>query len=144
MTLRRTFLRLGVTLAAMLAASVGAPGALAAPNNANTIMLDVACSDGHDYSITLLEITPDQAAAHIVGSTSVLIPSAFQWHLVVTDAEGNVLDETTSPLEMVHGRSVDRLDTLECTFTQFAHHDFPDVGPVTIQLSGTVWAHKPQ
>lgn len=79
-----------------------------------------------------------------MGSTSVLIPSAFQWHLVVTDAEGNVLDETTSPLEMVHGRSVDRLETLEFTFTQFAHHDFPDVGPVTIQLSGTVWAHKPR
>jgi hypothetical protein len=140
MRLRRTFL----TLAATLAASLGAPGALAAPNNANTITLDLACSDGLYYSITLLETTPDQPAAHIVGSTSVLVPTAFQWHLIVTDAEGNVLDETTAPPEMVHGRSVDRLETLECTFTQFAHHDFPDVGPVTIQLDGTVWAHKPR
>jgi hypothetical protein len=55
-----------------------------------------------------------------------------------------VLDETTSPPEAVHGRSVDQLDTTECTFTHFAYHDFPDVGPVTIEVDGTVWAYKPR
>lgn len=144
MTLRRTILTIAATLAATLAASAGAAPALAAPHNANTFTLDLACSDGHDYSITLLETTPEQPAVHIVGTTSVLVPTAFQWHVVVTDAEGNVLDETTSPPETVHGKSVDQLDTTECTFTQFAYHDFPDVGPVTIKVEGTVWAYLPR
>jgi hypothetical protein len=144
MTLRRTILTITATLAATLAASAGAAPALAAPHNANTFTLDLTCSDGHDYSITLLETTPEQPAVHIVGTTSVLVPTAFQWHVVVTDAEGNVLDETTSPQEMVHGRSVDQLNTTECTFIQFAYHDFPDVGPVTIEVDGTVWAYMPR
>jgi hypothetical protein len=62
----------------------------------------------------------------------------------VTDAEGNVLDETTSPPQSVHGRSGDQLATLECTFTQFAYHDWPDVGQVTIEVDGTVWAYAPR
>lgn len=73
-----------------------------------------------------------------------LVPTAFQWHVVVTDAEGRMLDETTSPREAVHGRSVDRLYTVECRFTQVAHHDYPDTGPVTITIDGTVWAHLPR
>jgi hypothetical protein len=63
---------------------------------------------------------------------------------VVTDAAGNVLDETTSLPQTVHGGSVNQLDTTRCTFAQFAYHDWPDVGPVTIEVDGTVWAHRPR
>ena len=91
----------------------------------------------------MLTPTPDQAAVHVVGGTSVVIPTRFQWHIVVTDADGTVLDEASPAPELVHGRSVERLDTVECTFTQFAHHDWPDVGPVTIEVDGTVDAMFP-
>ena len=105
--------------------------------------LDLSCADGQDYSITLLERTTEDPAVHVVGTTSVLVPTAFQWHVLMSDAEGNVLDESTSPVEPVHGRSGQQLDTLTCTFTQFGHHDIPGVGPVTIQVDGTVWAFRP-
>lgn len=137
--------RIIVTIAATLAISAGtAAPVLAAPDNDNTFTLDLTCSDGNAYTVTLLQTTPEQPAAHIVGTTSVLVPAAFAWHVVVTDdSEGTVLDETTSPPEAVHGRSVDRLDTVECTFTQFAHHDWPQVGAVTIATTGTVSAYIP-
>ncbi len=143
MTVRRIIRTAAAALAATLAAFTAAAPAVAAPDNGNTFTLDLGCSDGHDYSITLLTTTPEQPAVHIVGTTSVLVPTAFQWHVLVTDADGNVLDETTSAPESVHGGSVDRLDTIECTFTQFAHHDWPDVGPVTIEVDGTVDAYVP-
>ncbi len=139
MTLRRIIL----TSTAMLATAAGTSPAFAAPHNANTFTLELACSDGNDYSVTLLQTTPEQPAVHIVGTSSVLVPTSFQWHVVVIDAEGNVLDETTSPPENVHGRSVDQLPTIECTFTQVAHHNLPD-GPVTIEVDGTVWAFAPR
>lgn len=116
--------------------------AQAAPQGANTFTLDVTCSDGNDYEVTLVDTAPDRAAVHVVGATTVLVPTAFQWHVVVTDDEGVVLDESTSSLEPVHGRSVERLDTVECTFSQVAHHE-TDSGPMTITVDGTVWAHKP-
>ncbi len=139
MTLRRTVL----AITAVLAALAGAGPAVAAPDNDNTFTLSLGCSDGHDYSITLLATTPDRPAVHIVGTTTVLVPTAFQWRTLVTGAGGNVLDEVTSPPAAVHGNSVNRLDTIECTFTQVAHHDWPDVGPVTIEVDGTVWAYLP-
>lgn len=127
----------------MAAAGVSAP-ALAAPHNTNTFPLELACSAGQRYTVTVLEPTPETAAVHMVGSTSVLIPTLFQWHVLVTDATGTVLEESSPPPQLVHGRSAERLDTMECTFTQVAHHDWPDVGAVTIQVDGTVHAYRPR
>ncbi len=112
--------------------------ALGAPDNANTLVLDLGCTDGQHYSITVLEPTPDQAAAHVVNGTSVLIPTVFQWHIVITDTDGNVLDESNPPPELVHGHSAAQLDTIECTFTQTAHHE-----AYTVQVDGTVQAYLP-
>ena len=135
---------LSVATAALAVAFLGGPVATAAPANANTFELDLDCADGSHPTITVLTPTPDQAAVHVVGSTSVVVPTRFQWHIVVTaDADGAVLDESSPPPEPVHGRSGERLDTVECTFTQFAHHDWTDVGPVTIEVDGTVDARFP-
>lgn len=145
MTTPRTVLTTAATLALTLAAapSLAAP-ALAGPHNPNTITVNLACSNGHDFAITMLQTSPDRAAVHIVGTTSVLVPTAFQWHVVRTDSAGTVLDEHTTPRQSVHGRSVERLDTIVCTFTQITHHHLPDTGPVTLTIDGTVWAHTPR
>ena len=128
---------LGLTVA-------GGSAVTAAPDNANTFTLDISCADGSAFVITVLAPTPERAATHVVGSTSVIVPTRFQWHVVVTDGSGQVIDESTSPPEPVHGRSGEHLDTVECTFTQFAHHDWPDIGPVTIEVDGTVDAYVPR
>lgn len=132
-----------LTTVAFAALFVVAAPASAAPDNANTFALELNCPDGQDYDITLMQTSSDRAAVHIVGTTSVLVPTAFRWHVVVTDAQGHVLDEMLSSREPVHGASVDRLDTKECSFTQVAYHDDPATGPVTITIDGTVWAHLP-
>jgi hypothetical protein len=131
---------LGTAAAAVGLALLAAPAAQADPQNANTFEIQLSCANGQHPTVTLLETTPDQAAVHVVGSTAVLVPTTFQWHVQVTDSDGNILDDTTSPPEQVHGRSGERLHTVECTFTQLAHHDWPDVGPVTIEVDGTVQA----
>lgn len=71
-----------------------------------------------------------------------LVPTVFQWHIVVTDAHGNILDESTPPPELVHGRSGGQLKPIECTFSQTAHHDSPD-GGYTVRMDGTVQAFVP-
>ncbi len=132
-----------VTAAAFALVLVAAPSASADPVNQNTFLLDLACSDGQIYTVTVSNPDVEQPAVHLVDSTSVLVPTTFAWHVLVTDASGGVLDESTSAPEVVHGRSVDRLDTIECTFAQYAYHDWPDVGPVTIEVDGTVQAYRP-
>jgi hypothetical protein len=133
-----------LAIAALAALSVVAEPAYAAPHNANTFTLDLTCSDGRNYDITLMQTSSDRAAVHVVDTTSVLVPTAFRWHVVVTDDQGRVLDESLSALEPVHGASVERLDTVQCSFIQFAYHDDPGTGAVTIAIDGTVWAHLPQ
>jgi len=125
-----------------LLGTLGLSVALAAPNNANTFVLNLECSNGQEYAVTVLEPAPDRAAVHVVDSRSVLIPSVFQWHVVVTDAHGNILDESTPPPELVHGRSGEQFKTIECTFSQTAHHDSPD-GGYTVRVDGTVQAFDP-
>lgn len=118
--------------------------AAADPNNANSFPLDLTCSNGQEYAVTVMATTGDQPAVHVVDSTSVLVPTNFRFHLRITaDADGTVLDESDTPPETVHGRSGDRLDTFECTFAQFAHHVWPDVGAVTIEVDGTVQGYLP-
>jgi hypothetical protein len=123
-------------------AVAAAPAAMADPSNTNTFPLDLSCSDGQHYSIAVLEPAPEHAAVHLLDSMSVLIPTRFQWHIVVTDAAGDVLDESNPPPQAVHGSSGERLDTIKCTFTQYAYDNWPDVGAVTIQVDGTVEAYK--
>ena len=130
------------TLLGTLGLSAATPVAMAAPNNANTFVLNLECSNGQEHAVTVLEPAPDRAAVHVVDSRSVLVPTVFQWHVVVTDAHGNILDESTPPPELVHGRSGEQLKTIECTFSQTAHHDSPE-GGYTVRVEGTVQALDP-
>ncbi|HKX67079.1 MAG TPA: hypothetical protein VJN29_07620 [Intrasporangium sp.] len=131
------------TAAAVLLGGVMAPSAMAGPSNANTFVVDLHCSDQSHYAATVVGTASESAAVHVVGGNSVLTPTVFQWHVLVTDASGRVLDETLSAPEPVHGASGTRLKTVSCSFTQFAYHDWPDVGAVTIQVTGLVQALRP-
>jgi hypothetical protein len=134
-----------LALAAAAAVTIaGAATASADPFNGNTFALGLSCSDGHVYTVTVLQTAADKAAVHVVDGTSVLVPTSFAFHTVVTaDETGTVLEKTSTPPSAVHGRSGEHLDTFTCTFSQFAHHVWPDVGPVTIEVQGTVEAFMP-
>lgn len=128
-----------------LAVLLGTPTAASAdPDNANTFPLHLSCSNGHDYTITVLANAPETAAVHVVDSPSVLVPTTFAFHTLVTaDNSGAVLDESSTSAMAVHGRSGEHLGTFSCVFAQFAHHVWPDVGAVTIEVDGTVEAYVP-
>ncbi len=143
MTHRRNLLTAAATLAAALVASTAAAPALAAPSNANTFVLDLSCTDGNTYAVTVVGKAAQPAAAHVLGANSVLIPTAFQFRVTVFDAGGNVIDEATPPLEVVRGRSGTHRDTMSCTFTQTETENLPGVGLVTVRLDGTVHAYTP-
>jgi hypothetical protein len=134
-------LAIGSALAIALAT---ATTAAADPSNGNTFMLELACSNGQHYAITLLQTAPEKAAVHVVDGPSVLVPTTFSWHTLTTvDETGAVLGETSTPPEAIHGRSAEQLETLSCTFSQFAHHVWDGVGAVTIEVDGTVEAFLP-
>src|SRR5215203_1153090 len=105
--------RFAVTAALACGLLVGT--ATAGQASPDTQVLDLRCSNGQQYSITVLTTTAEQAAVRVVAGTSVIVPTSFQWHVVVTDAEGTVLDESTTGPYSVHGRSVERLSTVTCT-----------------------------
>ena len=96
MSLRSLALVPALASAAVLGSAALAAPATAAPSN-NTFELGLDCSDGQQYTVTLVEHSDDAAAAHLVASRSVLIPTAFQFHITVFDPAGNVVDEITPP-----------------------------------------------
>jgi len=136
------FLRTRVMAATAIGlAMAAATGTAAAPANPNAMVLDLSCSNGQRYSVSVIRPAGERAAVRVLESTSVLVPTAFQWHTVMTDDEGAVLDESTTPMYPVHGQSDPWLDTMTCTFLQVAHHVLPEGGVLTIQVEGTVRAH---
>ena len=107
-------------------------------------MLDLACSNDEHYTVTLVEGADDAAAAHLVtGNSMMMIPTAFQFHITVVHSDGTVLDEVTSPREVVHGSSGLKQDTMSCTFGQTETENLPGTGEVTIHVVGTVDAYLP-
>ena len=144
MSLRSTTLLTALAPLALLGVATAAVPASAAPFNGNTFLLDLSCSDGSHYAVTLVDHTDDAAPAHLVDSPGVLIPTAFTYHITVLDAEGAVVDDFTTPPASVHGRSGANLDTMTCTFAQTETEDVPGVGEVTVVIEGTVDAFRPR
>jgi hypothetical protein len=142
MYLRKKILFPGLVPAALLGLAAAAGPAAAAPYNGNTFVLDLHCSNGADYAVTIVDNSADPAPAHLVDSTSVLIPTAFQFHIIVIDADGNVVDEVTPLREIVRGMSGEQHDTMSCSFAQTETDYIPGVGEVTLLLDGTVDAYQ--
>lgn len=121
-------------------AALAAQPAAAGPLNGNTFTIDLSCSDGRQYPISVLDPAADQAPGHLIGGTSVLIPVAFAFDVTVLDSAGTVVEHFSSPLEPVRGRSGDRHDAMTCTYAQTETEPAPDGGEYTIVLNGTVLA----
>jgi hypothetical protein len=103
------------------------PGAMADPVNAkNALVIPASCDNGQSYSVAVNgngEFTP----GHVVDSTSVFIPQAFNLTFQFTPTEGETESETdTGSKHNVHGDLV----TCSIDFTQ----TFPEG---TFHLFGT-------
>jgi hypothetical protein len=103
-------------------------------------LFTVVCDNGNTYEISL----PGNGVwrpGHDLGSTSILVPVSFgESHFVLTDAEGNVLEDITQP-SVTKGATPNSVpdDLLtSCTFTTEQVEEDPDLGLVTFTGEGTV------
>jgi hypothetical protein len=121
-------------LGVAVALSIAAP-AVADPKG-ETIPL--VCDNGVTYAVTVNgngAFTP----GHDADSKSVLIPTSFgEFHGVITDSTGTVIDEFTDPA-VNKGRSTKpRATSLSCTYTIVEQFEDPELGLLTFTGSGSV------
>ena len=77
--------------------------------------------------------------AHDVDSTTILNATSFgEFHGVVTDSNGSVLDEFTDPSVAKGSSTKPRATSISCTYVIVAQFDDPDLGPLTFTGTGTV------
>jgi hypothetical protein len=119
---------------------VAAALALAAPASADpkTEPIPISCDNGTTYWAVANGhgvFTP----AHDVASTSVLNATWFgEFHGVLTDSSGTVLEEFTDPPVAKGSSTRPRATSISCTYVIAAHFEDPDLGPLTFTGTGTV------
>lgn len=101
-------------------------------------LIPVTCDNATTYWVTVNgngAFTP----AHDVNSTTMLIPTSFgEFHGVITDDSGTVIDEFTDPASAKGSSTKPRATSHSCSFVIVEHFDDPDLGPLTFTGSGTV------
>lgn len=133
-----SFSRIGVAALAILACSAIGGAAEAAPNNSHTFDLQLSCDDGSSHVLSVVD-NQGQSPGHDESSTSVFIPTGFgEFHITVSDLQGNVLDEEVAPPQVSHGRSGEQVTSLHCSFSQSEVETIPEAGQVQIHVEGTV------
>lgn len=128
------YLIAGAGLAVAAALSISAP----ASADPKTEPIEIACDNGATYWAVANGhgvFTP----AHDVDSTSILNATSFgEFHGVITDSTGAVLDEFTDPAVAKGSSTKPRATSISCTYVIVAHFDDPDLGPLTFTGTGTV------
>ena len=121
----------------VVAGSLGAAGTASA--DPKGMPFPVVCDNGVTYQVTVNgngAFTP----AHDIASTSILVPTAFgETHGVITDSNGNVIDQFTDP-PVVKGNSGNqaRATMASCTFTITDSFEDPQLGVLTVTVEGSV------
>jgi hypothetical protein len=124
------------------AAGIGVAAALSisAPASADPKgePIPITCDNGTTYwAVTSGHgvFTP----AHDVNSTSVLNATSFgEFHGILTDSTGAVLEEFIDPAVARGHSTMPRATSIICTYVIVAHFDHPDLGPLTFTGTGTV------
>ena len=74
--------------------------------------------------------------AHDLGSNTVLVPVSFgEAHFTLTNANGDVLDESTDPPRV---KGAGRHADLDCTYVGSGTFEDPELGVLTFTFSGDV------
>jgi hypothetical protein len=120
---------------AVLGLSAWVPAHADPANAKNALPITVTCDNGHTYA-AVANGNGAWTPAHDTGSTATLIPVAFgEETFTVTDADGNVIDQETSPPSAKNGAAAHNKNaTVNCSFTGGA--TAPD--GTTFTIEGTV------
>lgn len=133
------------TLLATAAAGCLTALSLAAPatsDPAHGFPVHLVCDNGQTYDL-VVSGNGDFTPAHDTASNTMFIPTWFgPFHGVVTDDDGNVVDEFTDPAVSKGKSNKTRRTTTTCTFE--IHdvfddpEDEPDLGPLHFDGEGSV------
>jgi hypothetical protein len=134
--------RASVRLATMLGAAVTATAAFstaatASPDNRHTIPVQVDCSDGTSYALSILDADSPWAAFHGVAGTGTLIPAYYSDVLVqgFTADGSTLLFEDDSPGYAPRGVVPAGLGEIkDCSFIISSVENDPDLGEVMIRV----------
>jgi hypothetical protein len=128
------------SIAAAAGLCLAAALSIAAPSSADPKgeTIPVICDNGTTYWVAVNgngAFTP----GHDVNSTAMLVPTSFgEFHGVITDSTGAVIDEFTDPAMTKGNSTKQRATSLSCTFTIVEQFDDPDLGTLTFTGSGSV------
>jgi hypothetical protein len=101
-------------------------------------LIPLTCEGGATYWLAV-NGNGDFTPGHDVNSTAMLIPTSFgEFHGVITDDTGAVVDEFTDPATAKGNSTKPRATSLSCTFDIVEHFDDPDLGPLTFTGTGSV------
>lgn len=138
--MKRTIGRIVTSLAFTTASVLSVAGiANADPVGSPTsFVVQLACDNGADYEV-IVSGNGAFAVAHDLASNSILVPTGFgEFHGVLTDAEGNVVDEFTDPPVAKGNATRDRATSATCTFEVEETFTVPELGLVTLRGEGSV------
>jgi hypothetical protein len=124
----------GLGVAAVLTISVPASA------DPKTHPIELICDNGVTYWAADSgrgQFTP----AHDVATNTVLVPTSFgEFHGVITDSTGAVVEEFTDPPVVKGGSTKPRATSTSCTFTTLGHFEVPELGLLTVTGAGSVEA----
>jgi hypothetical protein len=100
----------------IVAATWGTAGAASADPQQNIGQVTITCDNGSTYQAVLFS-NGEWSPALDTASNAVLVPLTIgPSHIVVTDAEGNVVEDSTDPSVSVKGDAVNHVTATSCTF----------------------------
>jgi len=114
--------------------------ALAAPASADPKghLIEVVCDNGATYW-TVKAGHGQFAPVLDVDGTTVLVPTSFgEFHGVITDSAGTVLEEFTEPPATKGSATRPRGTSVSCTYFTAGHFEVPGIGRLDVNGSGTV------
>ena len=130
------FIVAGAGIAAAAAVSISAP-ALADPKGHP---IEILCDNGATYW-AIDQGHGQFAPVHDVDSNSILIPTSFgEFHGVITDSTGTVVEEFTYPPAVKGSSTRPRGKSVSCTYFTSGHFDVPELGRLDVSGTGTVEA----
>jgi hypothetical protein len=108
---------------------VNAPAAFVVP---------LVCDDGASYEV-VVNGNGEFGVGHDLASNTILIPTAFgPFRGVITDDEGNVLDEFTEPPSTKGNSTKGRQTSISCTFVIDDTFTDPEFGVLHFHGEGSV------
>ncbi len=136
----RRFGRPGAAVAmAATVVLVGSGTATADPTGSkNSSEVPLVCENGTTYAAVINGIGT-WLPAHDLASNTMLIPTAFgEFHGVVTDEAGNVVDEFTDPAIVKGNATKPRKTSISCIYSFDETFTDPELGVLTFHGEGGV------